>query len=178
MATVERGSARRGALRQSLVEAQAALSAVLDRVGPEEWARPSPNAGWSVRELLAHLSSAERGFLPVLRRIADGAGGVPDDFDPNRWNAGQLRRTGEASVDELRARLDAAHAEMLELLDELDEAAFGQRGRLSSGGEGSLEDAFKLVARHKRGHTAQIEAALAGGAAGADARATVPPAPG
>jgi uncharacterized protein (TIGR03083 family) len=154
-------SDRKSAIRDDLVEAQRALLDVLDGVGPDDWQRPSPNEGWTVRDLLTHLATAEAGFLPVLRRMAAGQGGVPADFDPNRWNAGQLRRRGEAAPAELRRELEASHRDMLALLDDLDDAALDQHGHLSSGVDGSTEDCFRLVASHKRTHTDDILAALA-----------------
>ncbi len=155
-------SSRKSALRQTLVEAQAALVGLLDRVGADEWSRIGPYEGWTVRDLLAHLSTAERGFVPTLRRIAAGEGGVPQDFDPNRWNAGQLRRQTETSTQELREKLEEAHREMLAFLDEIDDAALDQRGRVGSGDDGTLADGVRLVARHKAEHTADLRAALQG----------------
>jgi uncharacterized protein (TIGR03083 family) len=136
------------------------LIEVLDRVGPQDWSRPSRNEGWTVRDLLVHLTTSETGFVATLRRMAAGQGGVPADFDPNRWNASQLRRRGEMAPEELRAELQRSHAEMLSLLDGLDEAALDQRGHLSTGVEGTTEDNFRLVANHKRSHTEDIRAAL------------------
>ena len=152
---------RKDALRAELVEAQRALIDALDQVGADDWLRSSPNEGWTVRDLLAHLTTAESGFVPTLRRMAAGEGGVPADFDPNRWNAGQLRRRGDVPTDQLRAELESAHRDMLVLLDSLDDAALDQRGHLSSGAEGSTEDNFRLVAFHKRTHTEDIRAAFA-----------------
>jgi hypothetical protein len=93
--------------------------------------------------------------------MADGQGGVPADFDPNRWNASQLRRRGDPPPNELRSELETSHANMLTLLDSLDDAALDQRGQLSTGVDGSTEDNFRLVATHKRTHTQDIAAALA-----------------
>ena len=152
---------RKDALRQDLVEAQRGLLDALDQVGPADWLRPSPNEGWTVRDLLTHLTTAESGFVPTLRRMAAGEGGVPADFDPNRWNAGQLRRRGDPPPEQLRAELESAHQAMLALLDSLDDAALDHRGHLSSGAEGSTEDNFRLVAYHKRARTADIRAAFA-----------------
>jgi uncharacterized protein (TIGR03083 family) len=151
---------RIAAIRDDLVEAQRDLLDVLDRVGPDDWLRPSPNEGWTVRDLLIHLTTAESGFVGTLRRMAAGEGGVPADFDPNRWNAGQLRRRGEMPTEQLRLQLEEAHRDMLALLDGLDDAALDHRGHMSTGVEGSTEDNFRLVASHKRGHTSDIRAAL------------------
>jgi uncharacterized protein (TIGR03083 family) len=153
---------RKGAIRAELIGAQGALLETLDGVGPGDWSRRSPNnEGWTVRELLLHLATAEAGFVRTLKRMAAGQGGVPADFDPNRWNAGQVRHRADSPSEQLRAELEAAHAEMVALLDGCDEAALDQRGYMSSGEDGSTEDNFRLVASHKRGHTSDIRAALA-----------------
>src|SRR5437899_10176852 len=128
---------RKNAIRDDLVDAQRALLEALDGVAPGGWSRPSPNnEGWTVRDLLVHLATAEAGFVPTLRRMAAGQGGVPADFDPNRWNAGQLRRRGEVAPDQLRSELEASHRDMLALLDDIDDAALDHRGQLSSGVQG------------------------------------------
>jgi uncharacterized protein (TIGR03083 family) len=151
---------RKLAIRDDLVEAQQLLLETLDRVGSDDWSRTSPNEGWTVRDLLTHLTTSETSFVPSLRRMAAGRGGVPTDFDPNRWNAGQLRRRGDPDPLELRSELEASHAEMLALLEGLDDSALDQTGRLSTGVDGSTEDSFRVVAFHKRTHTADIRAAL------------------
>ena len=149
---------RKAALRQELVSSQQDLIALLDRV--DDWARTTPNEGWTIRDQLTHLSTSEHGFVGTIRRMAAGEGGVPQDFDPNRWNAGQLRRNTEATPAELRQLLENAHAAMLDILDTLDDTALDQRGWLSTGVEGSTEDCLRLVASHKRIHSQDIRAAL------------------
>src|SRR4051794_33990524 len=151
---------RKARIRALLVEAQQGLLLELDALGPDDWGRATPDEGWSVRDLLLHLASAEAGFVATLRRMAAGQGGVPEDFDADRWNAGQLRRRTESTPAALRADLDTAHARMLELLESLDGAALDQRGGRSGGGEGWVEDPFARGARHKRSHTADLQAAL------------------
>jgi uncharacterized protein (TIGR03083 family) len=154
---------RLAAIRHDLADAQRRLLETLDHVESDGWSLRSPtNPGWTIHELLTHLTTAESSFVPSLERMASGKGGVPDDFDPNRWNAGQLRRRAEAyqSPEQLRVELEGAHAAMLTLLDSLDQTALDQRGRLSSGVDGSTEDCFRLVASHKRAHTQDIAGAL------------------
>ena len=150
---------RKAVIRQHLSEAQAGLDAALDRIGADGWAQTTRNEQWVVRDLLAHLATAESGFVRTLARMAAGEGGVPADFDIDRWNAAQLRRQNDSPWEHLRVTLLAAHGEMLALLDRLDDSALNQRGKMSSGGEGSVEDTFRLVANHKRAHTVDIESA-------------------
>jgi uncharacterized protein (TIGR03083 family) len=151
---------RKTAIREDLQSAQRDLLEALDRVGADDWQRGSRNEGWTILSLLTHLATSEHGFVGTVRRMAAGEGGVPADFDPNRWNASQLRRNAEVSPAELRQRLEAAHAELLEFLDTVDDAGLDSRGYLSTGVEGSTEDCLRLSASHKRGHTQDIRAAL------------------
>src|SRR5262252_2630504 len=141
-------SERTVALRRLLEQAQSELLGVLDSVEADQWTRPSPNEGWTVRDLLVHLTSSETAFIQTLRRMATGQGGVPADFDPNRWNAGQLRRRAEQTPEQLRAELERSYAELLGELDVLDDASLDHRGHLSTGVEGTTEDNFRLVAFH------------------------------
>jgi uncharacterized protein (TIGR03083 family) len=152
---------RKTAIREELVSAQQQLLQTLDGLGAEDWSRLSPNEGWTVRDLLTHLTTSETGFISTLKRMAAGEGGVPADFDPNRWNASQLRRRGDIAPDQLLSEIKSSHAEMLALLDTLDDTALDRRGHLSTGVEGSTEDNFRLVADHKRSHSDDIRAALA-----------------
>jgi len=155
-------SDRQANIRADLVDAQRTLLDALDRVGPDDWLRRSPsNQGWMLRDLLVHLATSEAGFVGTLRRMAAGEGGVPADFDNHRWNAGQVRRRNDSPPAQLRAELEAAHAQMLALLDSVDPVALDHRGHLASGDDGSTEDNFRLVASHKREHTADIRAAFA-----------------
>ncbi|MBV9748371.1 MAG: DinB family protein [Acetobacteraceae bacterium] len=134
---------------------------VLDRVGAGDWARVSPsNEGWTIQQILTHLTTSEVGFVPTLRRMTAGEGGVPADFDPDRWNAGQLRRRGDQAPDQLRSELETAHEQMLLLLASIAESALDHVGHMSSGEDGTAEDNFRLVARHKRAHTEDIRGAL------------------
>lgn len=151
------------ALRELLVETQEELQTALaaaDRASAWEIVGPN-NEGWSVRQLLVHLATSEAGFATTAERMARGEGAMPPDFDPNRWNAGQQRRRAETSIAELRSTLEESHRRTLEQLDRLDaETLRTRRGYLSTGQEGSLADLLRLLATHKRGHTADIEAAL------------------
>ena len=146
--------------RRALQDAQAALTHQLDRAREESFALPLADSEWRARDLLVHLTTTEAGLGALARRIGSGEGGLPENYDPHRWNAGQVRRRGDSPISELRSELERSHAEMLAYLDDLDEEALGHRGRMPMGEDGSVFDVLDLVAHHKREHTAQLEAAL------------------
>jgi hypothetical protein len=151
---------QKAARRRALQDAQAALTHQLDRAREESFALPLANSEWRTRDLVVHLATTEAGLGTLARRIGTGEGGLPENYDPHMWNAGQVRRRGDSPISELRGELERSHAEMLAYLDDLDQEALGHRGRMPMGEEGSVFDVLDLVARHKREHTSQLEAAL------------------
>lgn len=57
-------------LCRDLAGEQASLDRVLDRLAPDDWARPTPAAGWDVRDSVSHLCFFEEAAaLSVLSLI-------------------------------------------------------------------------------------------------------------
>jgi uncharacterized protein (TIGR03086 family) len=82
----------------SYESAATALAAVLDAVPAEGWAVPSPCAGWSARDVLAHLVDTQRDFL-----TGHGAdlGPAPDvDGGPVAAWRDHAKRVADALSDE------------------------------------------------------------------------------
>ena len=62
---------------------------------------------WTVRNVLAHLVTAERGFVKLFEQIRQGGSGVAEDFSIDRYNAAQQERTKLLSPQELLAQYRA-----------------------------------------------------------------------
>ena len=87
-----------------------AFGAVVDRLGPEDWDRPSPDEGWSALDVLGHLGTSiamgvslmrgEQPTWPVADRPADLVEGEPSAY----W----ARIAGEA-----RGALDGADLDLV-----------------------------------------------------------------
>lgn len=58
---------------------QAPFMAVVDALAPQDWARPSPCAGWTARDVLFHVVDTQR---DVLQRAGHDLGLPPDLDDP------------------------------------------------------------------------------------------------
>jgi uncharacterized protein (TIGR03083 family) len=153
-------NARKAAIARELAEAREGLLAAVRLVDEAAWEMPTANEGWSVRDVLAHVASGETTIQALLRRMADGRGGVPDDFDLDRYNASQLRRRAEQTVPQLLAELDVARGQTLEALAAATAQALSQRGRHPRGMITTLEETFRIIARHDREHTQDIRAAI------------------
>jgi uncharacterized protein (TIGR03083 family) len=99
-------------------------------VDPARWEEPSANAGWTNKELLAHLATGYMTRFARYRAVIDGIDPVkPDELTANEENICKWRdATPEAIVAELRrvrgdfavliTRLDPRHLSMTTPLTE------------------------------------------------------------
>ncbi len=75
-------------LVRKLREEGEALHARLAALPPAAWETPVYSEGqtWTVRDVLAHLVSAERGHQRLIADVAAGGSGSPPDFNVDEYN--------------------------------------------------------------------------------------------
>lgn len=68
-----------------------------------EWTREVYTEGdtWTIRNVLAHFVTSERGLIKLFEQIRQGGSGAADDFSIDRYNAAMQERTKDASPAEL-----------------------------------------------------------------------------
>jgi hypothetical protein len=125
--------------------------------------RPGACGTWSIREIVAHLSSYELVLVDVLAN-ANGTGPSPmlDRFvsQGGAFNDAEVEARAGSTLPDLLGEIDAAHARTLELAAALDPARFRESGSIPwYGEEYALDDLIVYqYYGHKREHSAQIEA--------------------
>ena len=155
-------SERIEALKRELKSARETLNKVLDQIG-DRWDEPvySEQDSWTTRQLLTHIMTAGAGQARLMRNVAEGRGGVPDDFDLNFYNRRQVEKNEDLSVEEVRQKLEENYASLHEWLDGLDDAALDASGRHGSGREMTVESMIRNgIAAHERTHAKDIARAL------------------
>lgn len=154
-------SDRKTAIKEKLAAEREVLLSFLGRLGPEDWARPTDNEPWTVRDVLAHLVGAELSQHGLIHLWVEGNTTVNPQFDLSRWNAGQLRRREGRTVAQLVGDLSAARQETLALLDRLSEHQLDIIGEHPFWGPAhSIEQVMRGIYRHERLHLAEIRKAL------------------
>ena len=137
---------------------------VLDATeGLEEtaWRMPGACGVWSVKDIVAHLTSFEYLLIDVLKSL-DGEGPTPtlDSFmqDMMRFNDDEVLKRRDHSVSETMAEYEAAYTRSVEMLARVPEEMLRQNGILTwYGEEYDLEDFIVYTFYgHKREHCAQI----------------------
>jgi uncharacterized protein (TIGR03083 family) len=144
-AGLEASGARTREVLQGLAEADLACQA---------------NPEWTVRDLLVHLATSERGVRSMMEGLLGGKSIVPTDFDLDRWNRGQVAKLRGLSLAELRERIERERQQTLEVVDRLAESDLDRRGRHALGREVSLEETLRIMAAHERAHIEEANYAV------------------
>ncbi|MBA4380870.1 MAG: hypothetical protein C0393_09415, partial [Anaerolinea sp.] len=143
-------------------EKTAAFFAALDA---DQWqARVyTENAGWRVRDVLAHFISAEKSFLALFENIRNGAPGAPDDFSIDRFNVSQVAKMQSLSQVELLAEFGKTRAGMTGWVAALSESDLLKRGRHPALGVASLAEMIKMIYLHNQMHSRDLRRVLKNG---------------
>ena len=104
---------------------------------------------WSIKEVIGHVSDAERVFSYRALRFARADATVLPGFDENAWvPAGNF---DGRSLKELAAELDAVRRSTIALFRGLDAAALARRGTASDNAV-SVRAIAWIIAGHERHH--------------------------
>ena len=152
-------SERKDKLRQTIQADDAASLAIFKRLTADQWERPVPSdegADWKARDVLNHAAISESGQLVVIQRLLAGQGGVPEDFDINRYNRRSVQKQADRTVDEILAAIAREHAQVLAALDGVSEADLDKTGRHARGDTLSVAQFFNRITEHRRQHAEEL----------------------
>jgi hypothetical protein len=107
---------------------------------------------WKVRDVLAHFVTAEQGFLKLFGDILAGGIGAREDFDIDRYNASQQKKTQELTPEDLLGQFVAVREEMISMVGSWSESDLQKQGRHPFLGITSLSEMVKMVYRHNQIH--------------------------
>lgn len=121
---------------------------------PEQWKTEVYTDGetWTIRNILAHFVTSEKAFVRLFASICDGGSGVAEDFDIDRYNAGQQKKTAELTSAELLEQFKSIRAEMIAYVSTLSETDLLKQGRHPFLGQSTLAEMIKMVYRHNQIH--------------------------
>lgn len=116
------------------------------------------NAGWSAKDLLAHLASTQSSLAALVRAADDqskvGGQGGGEPFDSNRWNASQLRKRAEVPVAGLVKEVQSGTVELRAALRETDLSKVLSMGPYAGR---TVASGMRAMVRHQREHLAELE---------------------
>ncbi len=143
---------------------QGTLLETLEGVPDDAWETPGVCGVWTLKNVIAHLTSYEVVLGEVLAGFVGEDGPTPN-LDQLRtphsgFNDAQVDARAGLTAAETLAELNAAHARVMELLERIPAERARETGTLPWYGDGyALDDLLVYVSYgHKREHAAQIAA--------------------
>ena len=117
-------------------------------------------ATWTIRNVLSHFVTSERGLVKLFEQIRQGGSGAADDFSIDRYNASQQEKTKDISVAELLEKYKSTRAETIAWVSSLKESVLDITGRHPFLGETTLREMIKMLYLHNQIHYRDLKKVL------------------
>lgn len=117
-------------------------------------------SAWTIRNVLAHFVTSERGLLKLFEKIRQGDAGSPDDFSIDRYNAAMQERTRGMSPQELLEQYKDVRASAIAWVEGLQDAELEITGRHPFLGHTVLREMIKMLYIHNLTHYRDMKKAL------------------
>lgn len=113
---------------------------------------------WSPREIVAHLTDAERAHRRYIELVATGNPPARlENFDLDAWNASRIAKRAGQTLPELVAAYAVERAATLGYLATLPPAAWTLRGHHPALGDMSIEEVARIIGLHERMHLQEMQ---------------------
>jgi hypothetical protein len=115
---------------------------------------------WTIRNVLSHFVTSERGLLKLFEKIRQGDGGSPDDFSIDRYNAAMQERNKDAIPQELIEQYQQVRASAIAWVSGLNQSELEITGRHPFLGHTAIRDMIKMLYIHNLNHYRDMKKAL------------------
>lgn len=128
----------------------------------EQWQMEVYTEGetWTMRNVLAHFVTSERGLLKLFERIRQTGEGASEDFSIDRYNAVQQERTRELTPQELLEQYKAIRSDAVAWTLSLEESDLEKQGRHPFLGMTTLREMIKMLYLHNQLHYRDMKKVL------------------
>ena len=125
----------------------------------EQWQAEvyTEGATWSVRNVLSHFVTSERGLVKLFETIRQGGPGAADDFSIDRYNASQQVKTKDLSPVELLEQYKEIRAGSVAWVFGLKDEELEIRGKHPFLGETTIREMVKMLYIHNQTHYRDVK---------------------
>lgn len=138
------------------------LSGFFAGLTDEQWKTEVYTEGsvWTIRNILAHLVTAERAFVKLFEQIRQTGKGVSEDFSIDRYNARQQEKTAELTARELLEQFKSVRIDMIQWVLGINDSDLERTGRHPFLGTTTLREMIKMVYIHNQMHYRDLKRVL------------------
>lgn len=115
---------------------------------------------WTIRNVLAHYVTSERGLVRLFERIRTTGEGAADDFSIDRYNTAQQEKTKDLTSAELLKQYKQIRAESVQWVSGLKDEELDIKGRHPFLGETVIREMVKMLYLHNQLHYRDVKRAL------------------
>jgi len=115
---------------------------------------------WTLRNVLAHFVTSERGLVKLFERIRQTGEGSPDDFSIDRYNAAQQQKSRDLSPQELLEQYKAVRADSVAWTLSIAESDLEKQGRHPFIGMTTIREMIKMLYLHNQLHYRDMKKVL------------------
>jgi len=128
----------------------------------DQWTQEvyTEGAVWTIRSVLSHFVTSERGLLKLFEQIRQGGAGAADDFSIDRYNAAMQERMREATPQELIERYKEVRANAIQWISGLNESELEITGRHPFLGQTVIREMIKMLYIHNLTHYRDMKKVL------------------
>jgi hypothetical protein len=117
-------------------------------------------ATWTIRNVLSHFVTSERGLIKLFEQIRQGGAGTADDFSIDRYNAAMQERTKGATPQELIEQYREVRANTIRWVSGLKESELEITGRHPFLGQTVIREMIKMLYIHNLTHYRDMKKVL------------------
>ena len=117
-------------------------------------------ATWTIRNVLAHFVTAERGLVKLFEQIRQGGAGASDDFSIDRYNAAMQERSKDLTPQELLEQYKQVRANSVAWVSGLKEDELEITGRHPFLEITTIREMIKLLYIHNQTHYRDMKKAM------------------
>jgi hypothetical protein len=120
----------------------------------EQWKTKVYTEGdtWTVRNVLAHFVTSERGLHKLFKRVLEDGLGVSDDFSIDYYNARQQENTKGLTPDELLEQFADVRRDLVKWVSKRSQEDLAVEGRHPYMGQVNLGEMLKMIYLHNQLH--------------------------
>jgi hypothetical protein len=152
------------AIRADMESTRAAYRQLLGSLSDADLARPCAISKWTIAELMCHMALLIEQAVPMMLNQARKGKPMPRLLDTRfgHWINYQLavRAARKATRASLAQRYDAAHANLLGLLERVEDGEWSLPTAYPDGRPLTIETVFRVPAEHFELHAAWIRQTL------------------
>ncbi len=128
----------------------------------DQWSQEvyTEGATWTIRNVLAHFVTAERGLVKLFEQIRQGGAGASDDFSIDRYNAAMQERTKDLTPQELLEQYKQMRANSVAWVSGLKDSELEIIGRHPFLEITTIREMIKLLYIHNQTHYRDMKKAM------------------